>query len=170
MTCWRRGVPVILEKICDNNFVNNLRAICLFKADFNLWQKLDFARRMIAHTGGNDLFHVKTLQRKIATVIMLSCMRKTFSCYKQKVIHHPASLGESDFGDCYDRTDHRPMSIVLQLWGIPIHMVQNLLIAFKTMKFCLRTGFGESSESYRGTSADPNSDRNQTSRCAQVAH
>lgn len=42
---WGRGLTVLLEKICGNNYVHRLRAICLFEADFNWWNKLVFARR-----------------------------------------------------------------------------------------------------------------------------
>ena len=54
--CAGKGVPlarwgicltVLLEKIMGNNFVNKLRAIALFEADFNWWNKLIFARRLM---------------------------------------------------------------------------------------------------------------------------
>ena len=44
---WSYGVTVLLEKIMGNTFVHRLRAICLFEADFNWWNKLVFARRMM---------------------------------------------------------------------------------------------------------------------------
>ncbi len=42
-----KGVTVILEKIVGNVFVHELCAICLLEADFNWWNKLIFAKRMI---------------------------------------------------------------------------------------------------------------------------
>ena len=39
---WGIGLTVLLEKICGNNYVNKLWAICLFEADFNWWNKLIF--------------------------------------------------------------------------------------------------------------------------------
>ena len=39
---WGFGVTVLLEKICDNNYIDRLRVICLSKADFNWWNKLVF--------------------------------------------------------------------------------------------------------------------------------
>ena len=44
---WGIGLTVLLEKICGNNFVHKLRAICLYEVDFNWWNKLIFARRMM---------------------------------------------------------------------------------------------------------------------------
>ncbi len=38
---------VLLEKIVGNVFLHKLRAICLLEADFNWWNKLIFAKRMM---------------------------------------------------------------------------------------------------------------------------
>ena len=34
---WKVGVTVLLEKIAGVTYVNKLRAICFFEADFNYW-------------------------------------------------------------------------------------------------------------------------------------
>ncbi len=44
---WGNGFTVLLEKILGNIFVHKLRAICLTEADFNWWNKLVFAKRMM---------------------------------------------------------------------------------------------------------------------------
>jgi hypothetical protein len=44
---WNRGLTVLLEKIVGNIFLHTLRAICLLEADFNWWNKLFFAKRMM---------------------------------------------------------------------------------------------------------------------------
>ena len=44
---WSFGITVLLEKIMGNTYVNKLRAICLFEADFNWLNKLIFAKRMM---------------------------------------------------------------------------------------------------------------------------
>jgi hypothetical protein len=44
---WGAGLTVLLEKIMGNVLVHKLHAICLLKADFNWWNKLIFARRMM---------------------------------------------------------------------------------------------------------------------------
>ena len=51
---WGFGLTVLLEKICGKNFVNRLGAICLFEADFNWWNKLIFARRMMKLAGESN--------------------------------------------------------------------------------------------------------------------
>jgi hypothetical protein len=44
---WGWGLMVLLEKILGNVFVHELHAICLLEADFNWWNKLIFAKRMM---------------------------------------------------------------------------------------------------------------------------
>ena len=48
---WGMGLTVLLEKILGNVFVHKLRAICLLEADFNWWNKLVFAKRMMQQAG-----------------------------------------------------------------------------------------------------------------------
>ncbi len=44
---WGKGLTVLLEKILGNVFVHKLHAICFLEADFNWWDKLIFAKRMM---------------------------------------------------------------------------------------------------------------------------
>jgi hypothetical protein len=44
---WGKGLTVLLEKIIGNVFVHKLSTICLPDADFNWWNKLIFAKRMM---------------------------------------------------------------------------------------------------------------------------
>jgi hypothetical protein len=137
-----------------NNFVNRLRAICLFEADFNWWNKLVFAKRMMNFCANkcvipDDLFAKKGTQCLDAT------MTKTFLGDTSKVMHHPIAISEMDFSDCYDRAAHNVSSIALQAHGIPRNSAAMMLTTLQTMQLFLRTGFGKSSDSYGGTSEDP---------------
>ncbi len=49
LSWWGRSLTVLLKKILGNVFVHRLRAICFLKADFNWWNKLIFAKRMMQH-------------------------------------------------------------------------------------------------------------------------
>ena len=84
-------------------------------------------------------------------------LTKQFFCDSSRVLHHPAGLGECDFGDCYNRAAHPPTSMALQSWGIPTTAIRILLSTMRTMQYALKTGFGKSAESYGGTDASPNS-------------
>ncbi len=93
-------------------------------------------------------------------------LTKQFFCNSSQVLHHPASLVECDFGDCYDRAAHAPTSIALQSWGIPKSAIRVLLTSMQTMQYILKTGFRESTESFGGTEESPNSGLGQGSRAS----
>ena len=72
-----------------------------------------------------------------------------------KIIHDPASITSEDFSDCYNRTAHPPLSIALHDFGTPRSAVKVMLKLLQIMQFCLRTGFGESKQTYGGSEDNP---------------
>ena len=153
---WGTGLTVLLEKILGNVFVRKLRAICLLEADFNWWNKLIFAKRMMKQAGQEGCIPQECFARKHSHC-NYAVLTKQFFCDSSRSLHHPAGLGECDFGDCYDRAAHPPTSIALQSWGIPASAIRILLTSMRTMQYVLKTGFGESTETYGGTNTSPNS-------------
>ena len=139
-----------------NVFVHKLHVICLLKADFNWWNKLIFAKRMMqqASEAGSIPQECYTKKQSHCNFAVLT---EQFFCDSSRVLHHPAGLGECDFRDCYDRAAHPPTSIALQSWGIPKSAIRVLLSTMQMMQYVLKTGFGKSSDSYGGTTASPNS-------------
>jgi hypothetical protein len=78
-------------------------------------------------------------------------MTKIFISGKSRMhLHGPYNAG-NNFGDCYDRAAHPIAAISLQSLGVPQPAINVLLETMETMKFYLRTGFGESKTSYGGT-------------------
>jgi hypothetical protein len=152
---WSWGLTVLLEKILGNIFVYKLRAICLLEANFNWWNKLIFAKRMM-HQAIRDGSIPQECFGKKNSHCNNAVLTKQFFCDSFRSLHHPAGLGECDFGDCYNRAAHSPTSIVLQSWGITQLAVCVLLSSMRTMQYVLKTGFGESSESFGGTALSPN--------------
>ena len=69
-------------------------------------------------------------------------MSKVFFVDTLRILHHPAAVGEEDFGDCYDHAAHPPTSIALQAWGVPRKACQLLFPALMLMRYFLRTGSG----------------------------
>ena len=96
-------------------------------------------------------------------------LTKQLFCNSFWLLHHPAGLGECNFGDCYDQGAHPPMSIALQSWRIPKTAIWLLLSSMQTIQYVLKTGFGESAESYGGTSLSPNSGLGQGSGASPPA-
>jgi len=145
-----------LEKIVGNIFVHKLRAICLLEANFNWWNKLIFAKRMMQQAIHAGAIPQECFVRKSSNC-NYAVLTKQFFCNSSQIWHHPVGLGECNFGDCYDRVAHPLMSIALQSWGIPKSAIWVLLTSMQTMHYVLKTDFRKSASSYGGASLNPNS-------------
>ena len=147
---WGVGLTVLLEKIIGNNFVHKLRAICLLEADFNWINKMIFAKRMIGMALERRLIPGECFSKRGSNCIS-AVMTKIFICNESRIHHHDAVLEGCDFSDCYDRIAHNVAGVSLRAWGVPQPAINILLETMETMRFFLRTGFGESKQSYGGT-------------------
>jgi hypothetical protein len=110
---WGIGLTVLLEKILGIVFVHKLWEICLLEADFNWWNKLIFARRMMQQAVQDSQIPQECFAKKHSHCNNM-VLTKQFFCNSSHSLHHPVGLGECDFGDCYDRVAHPPTSIALQ--------------------------------------------------------
>ena len=147
---WGVGLTVLLEKIIGNNFVHKLRAICLLEADFNWMNKMIFAKRMIGMALDKKLIPGECFSKRGSNCIS-AVMTKIFICDESRIHHHDAVFEGCDFADCYDRIAHNVAGISLRAWGVPQPAINILLETMEMMRFFLRTGFGESKQSYGGT-------------------
>ena len=150
---WGRGVTVLLEKICGYNYVHKLRDICLLEADFNWWNKLVFAKRMMSSARTSDLIPEENFAKK-GSSCNDAVMTKRMFTDNSRMLHHPAAVGGSDWGDCYDTAAHPAASLAFCSWGVLQAGCRVLLTALRTIQYCLCTGFGESKELYGGTVDD----------------
>jgi hypothetical protein len=146
---------VLLEKTRGNNFIHKMRAICLLEADFNYFNKTIFARRMTASAQDKGQIPAECYAKKGSNCVN-AVITKIMYCDESRTHHHPMCIGGNNFGDCYDRIAHPPASIALQSWGVPRKAISVLLTSMQTMRFFLRTGYGESSSSYGGLEFDRN--------------
>ncbi len=98
---WRKGLTILLEKILRNIFVHKLRTFCLLEADFNWWNKLIFAKRMMQQAILDGHIPQECFAKKHSHCNN-AVLTKQFFCDSSWLLHHPAGLGECNFGDCYD--------------------------------------------------------------------
>jgi hypothetical protein len=54
-----------------------------------------------------------------------------------------ATIASVDTSNCYDRIAHAIASLVFQAFGLPELAIESMLGTIESMKFFLRTGFGD---------------------------
>jgi hypothetical protein len=140
---WGCGLNVLLEKVAGVALVHKLRAILLMEADFNMHNRLVFGNRMMELAREADLIPPEQYAERQSDGQDGAWFKKLI-----RDISRQAKLAmgwiSADAGNCYDRIAHAFASLVFQAFGVFISAVVAMLCTIQTMKFYLRTGFGES--------------------------
>ncbi len=66
---------------------------------------------------------------------MDAVLSKSFLTYVYKVLHHPATIGGCDLGDCYNCRDLPPTGLGMWAIGIPAKEIRVMFIAFQQCSF-----------------------------------
>ena len=151
---WHNALTVLLEKTFGCILINKLRAICLLEADYNWLMKLIFAKRMMDNARRRGIIPVEQFA-KGGSRPQEGCLVKTLFGDRARILHRSAAIDSVDFHSCYDAVAHPIASIALQAWAVPLIMVKVMLSVLQTMRFFIRTGFGEATTSYGGSPSDP---------------
>ena len=108
---------MLLKKIDGNVFVHKLCTICLIKTGFMVEQTY-FVKRMMSQAVKDGRISQESYAKKHSHCDYAVLLTKLFYGDSSQVLHHPAGLGECNFGDCYDGAAHPCLtSIMLQSFG-----------------------------------------------------
>ncbi len=140
---WSRGLSVMLEKTLGVTLVSKLRAILLMEADFNATNKIVYGNRMMKNVRKYNLMPEETFSEKnrMADDGTL-CKTLFYNITRQAQV--PAAIASVDTSNCTDRIAHAIASLIFQAFGVATTAIETMLGAIENMKFCLRTGFGDS--------------------------
>ena len=151
---WHNALTCLLKKTFGSILITKLRAICLLEADYNWLMKLIFAKRMMENARAKGIIPQEQFA-KAGSRAQDGCMVKNFHFDRARVLHHTAAVAGVDFHQCYDSVAHPLLAVALQAWGVSLVMVKVMLSVLQTMRFFIRSGFGDSTRSYGGTTDDP---------------
>ena len=147
---WGHGLTVLLEKEFGSIYIDKLRAICLFEADFNWLQKLIFSKRMMSQAQEKGIIPMEQIAKPGSCPdegSMIKCLHNDIN----RTLHIPAAVVSADLGNCYDAVNHAMCSIALQAFGVPVLAVKLMLSCLQTMFFWLKTAFGTSKQPFCGS-------------------
>jgi hypothetical protein len=151
---WGNGLTVLLEKVFRNIYIDKMRAICLLDADYNWLNKFVFAKRMMDRAFQEDIVLVEQFAKRgsqAAHGVVASGLFCDIAC----ALHRMAAIESVDFANCYNAVAHPIASIALQSFKVRKVMVAMMLSVLQTMKWYLKTAFGQSATAFCGTLDDP---------------
>jgi hypothetical protein len=141
---------VMLEKIAGVCLVEKLRAIQLYKANFNCYNQFIFGKQAM-QTLADSRYIPEELFSQKGSMAEDAKFDKTLLADLSRQARQPMTVVSADAAYCYDRVNHVIMSLVwLVLTYGNIPAIVMALICLQTMKFFQRTGFRESKTSFRG--------------------
>lgn len=151
---WDHGLTVLLEKEFGSNYIDKLRAICLFEADFNWLQKLIIAKRTIGQARDKSIISDEQIA-KAGTSPNEGTMIKVLHNDIHRTLHIPSAVVSADLANCYDAVNHAICSIALQAFGVSIMAIRLMLSCLQTVYFWLLTAFGVADKPFHGTPEFP---------------
>jgi hypothetical protein len=140
---WGSGLNVLLEKIAGIALVNKMRAILLFEADSNMFNRFIFADRAMAMAREHNLIPQEQYAEQQSEAADGGWAKRLFGDISRQS-KTPMGIVSADAESCYDRIAHVFASLVFQAVGVGITAVMAMLLSIQHMKFYLRTGLGES--------------------------
>ncbi len=99
---WSVGLQVMLEKIVGVCLVEKLRAIQLYKADFNCFNHFIFGRAAMDTLTKNDFLPEELFSQKGCTAKDAK-FDKTLMADLSRQARHPMTVVSADAAYCYDR-------------------------------------------------------------------
>jgi hypothetical protein len=141
---WSVGLQVMLEKIAGVCLVKKLRAIQLYKADFNCSNQFIFGWSAMQTLTDSSYIPEELFSQKGSTAEDTK-FDKTLMADLSRQACHPMIVTSADAAYCYDQVNHVIMSLVwLVLTNGNFPAIVAALICLQTMKNFQRTGFGKS--------------------------
>ena len=140
----------MLEKIAKVCLVKKLRAIHLYKADFNCYNQFIFGKHAMQTLTQSGYIPEELFSQKGSTAEDAK-FDKTLMANLSRQARQPLIVTTADAAYCYDLLNHIIMSLVwLVLTNGNIPAIAAAMICLQTMKFFQRTGFVESKTFFGG--------------------
>jgi signal transduction histidine kinase len=127
----------MLEKTKGVIQVDKLRAILLMEADFNFYNGLMFAKRMMDRAEQNAWIpnEIYGGRRNHEAIEVAMNRRLTADISRQR--RAPLAVASVDAQTCYDRMAHSVASIAMQGWQVDPKAIRAMLRPIQRMKYFL---------------------------------
>jgi hypothetical protein len=152
---WCKAVNVMIEKDPGSPRINRLRIIHLFEADYNLFLKIMWGSRLVRRSVELNLLHDgqhgSVPGRTTMDPVMLNQLT-TDLCRLLKVNY---ARFDNDASACFDRIIVALGMMAARRCGMPTAAVRTHAKALELMTYMVKTVYGISEASYRGTVMEP---------------
>jgi hypothetical protein len=147
---WQNLLDVMILKKSGITELSSLRTICLFPVDCNYAFKHIGQSMMKMAEAASTLAPEQYGSRKGHKTIDLAVNKSlTYDLLRQ--LKSPGAICSNDTRSCYDLIDHTQASLAMQRNGVPRLVVDCLFSTLQNATHKVRTGYGDSTQTYRGS-------------------
>jgi hypothetical protein len=152
---WRKIDSMMLEKIPGTPRIDKLRVIHIYEADYNLFCRIFWAKRMMQHAESNNYISDSQYGGRAGRKAMDMVLQKQLKIEYAHYTKTPIATFDNDAMACYDRMIVPLTSILSQTAGIPPQAVGTLVYTLENAKYHIRTYEGTSDNYYCSTTDQP---------------
>jgi len=140
---WRTTLNVMLEKLAGNCWVEKLRIIMLFEADFNNNNKW-LGRALMQQAEEQQALADEQYGSRKGKAAGIQCLNKRLFYDYIRLMRKPAALCSNDAKSCYDRIILIIAALCLCRLGAPLKATESMITTLAQLKHHVRSAFGNS--------------------------
>lgn len=148
---WKQGTDVMILKAPEVYFLDKLRTIVLYEADFN-HENRRLGKDAMTMALKKDLISKEQFSRPGRSA-QDNALGKRLVFDHFRFLKHPFGMCACDLKSCYDRVVHTAASIALQRVGVPKSRLVCMFDTIQNLIHTVRTAYGKSTSTFGGASS-----------------
>jgi hypothetical protein len=155
MDQWLNSHTSMIQKVSGCSRLDRLRVIRIFVADYNLFLKIYWGRRLVYHSENNGLLNEGQYGSRPRKKCGDQVLKKIFVYEYASVTRTAFATMDNDAKSCFDRIVCLFASLISLFYGLAYHIVKIQAETLKNMKYTTKTALGPSTQTYSHTPKTP---------------
>jgi hypothetical protein len=148
---WHTVISAMIEKIPGTPRIDKLRIIHLYEADYNLFCRIMWARRMMTNAENRKFIAKSQFGGRKGHKPMDMVLKQQLNVEYSRMTRTPLATLDQDFASCYDRMTVTLSALLSRNHGVPRNACHVLADSLRQMKFFIRTANGKMDKYYTTT-------------------
>ena len=141
---WCQAISVLIEKDPGAPIINRLRVIHIFEADYNLFLKTLWARRLVTRGEESNLFGESQQGSRKGRTANDAVLLKRLTYDLSRLLRSNLGTFDNDAKSCYDRVINGLAMLAARRLGMPDAAIRTHAGVLSSMRYLIKTSYGVS--------------------------